>query len=83
MSYGIIASGGAYKINTSLLQNIQIKMINKPLFPEDNPLDIKQTFKVESLMYRYNKLKNMYLLKESATKIRNLNLPKMKKAISE
>ena len=68
-----------------LLQNIQIKIlkvINKNHFSVVNPLNIKQIFALESIMFHYDKLKQMYLMSESITRNKNL-LPKMNKAISD
>ena len=86
ISYGIIAWGGAYKTTMCLLQNSQttlLKIINKNHFSMKNPLNIEQTFTLESVTFHYNKLKNMYLLSESKTRNKNIILPKMKKAISD
>ena len=86
ISYGIIAWGGVYKTTLTLLQNIQtkiLKVINKNHFSLENPLNIKQIFALESIMFHYDKLKQMHLMSESLTKNKNLLLPKMNKAISD
>lgn len=86
ISYGIIAWGGAYKNTVNILQNIQtkiLKIINKNRFETNNPLNIKQTFVLESLVYHYDKLKNTYLTRESKTRNKNIILPRMNKTISD
>ena len=63
ISYGIIAWGGVYKTTLTLLQNIQTKIlevINKNHFSLENPLNIKQIFALESTMFHYDNLKQMY-----------------------
>ena len=86
ISYGIIACGGVYKTTLTLLQNIQIKIlkvITKNHFSLENPLNIKQIFALESIMFHYDKLKQMSSMSESITRNKNLLLPKMNKAISD
>lgn len=87
MNYGIIAWGGAYKTTIIPLQNTQtriLKTINRNLFQLNNyPLNIKQSFSLESLMYYYDKLKHMYTVSKSKTRNKSIILPKMNKAISD
>ena len=85
--YGIIASGGVCKTTMNPIQNIQTKLLkigNKNHFPTKNyPLNIKQMFSLESVIYYYDKLKHMYLMSESKTRNKNIQLPKMKKAVND
>ena len=86
ISYRIIAWGGVYKTTLTLLQNIQtkiLKVIKENHFSLENPLNVKQIFALESIMFHYDKLKQMYSMSESITRNKNLLLPKMNKAISD
>lgn len=63
INYGIIAWGGSYMNNIMLIQNIQtriLKIINKNLFSEQPPLNIKQLFSLEAISYHYEELKEIY-----------------------
>ena len=40
-------------------------------------------FSLESVIYYYDKLKHMYLMSESKTRNKNIQLPKMKKAVND
>ena len=62
INYGIIAWGGIYKDNMTRLQNIQtriLKIIDKNCFVENTPLNIRQVFTLEALMYHYEDLKEI------------------------
>lgn len=61
-----------------------MKLISKNCFLLNNyPLNIKQTFTLESLMYYYDKLKSMYLESKSKTRNKSILLPKMQKTVSD
>ena len=62
INYGIIAWGGVYKDNMTRLQNIQtriLKIIHKNCFVENTPLNIRQVFTLEALMYHYEDLEEI------------------------
>ena len=46
-------------------------------------MNIQQIFALESIMFHYDKLKQMYSMSESITRNKNLLLSKMNKAISD
>ena len=73
--YGIIAWGGVYKDNMTRLQNIEtriLKIIHNNCFVENTPLNIRQVFTLEALMYHYEYLKEIY--KKSNSKTRNKSI---------
>ena len=67
INYGIIAWGGLYKDNMTRLQNIQtriLKIIHKNCFVENTPLNIRQVFTSEALMYHYVDLEKKNIQKK-------------------
>lgn len=88
-TYGIIAWGGAYNNNLNLLQALQnriIEIINKNKFVAENPLNLVQSFTLESILYYYEKLKEEFLKSESKTRRKLVTLPeynKMDKRVSD
>ena len=62
ISYGIIAWGGAYDNVMNSLQSIQNRILKIIEIDEANkvPLNIKKTFRLESLFYYYNELSKKY-----------------------
>ena len=66
-TYGIIAWGSAVKTYLKGLQSIHEKVIKVLNFNEENssgqPLDIKQKYLYESLLYHYEELSNKYISK--------------------
>lgn len=85
-TYGIIAWGGAYTTNLSLLQNIQnriLKIVNKNKFVvSNNPLNLSQTFSYEALRYHFSTLKNLFVHSNSITRNKSIQLPNRKRNIS-
>ena len=85
ISYGIIASGGVYEDNMTRLQNIQtriLKIIHKNYFVENTPLNIRQVFTLEALMYHYEDLKEIYKISNSKIRNKSIQLSKTEKAVS-
>ena len=64
ISYGITVWGGSYKYNSirslQILQNRILKIIPKNHLVEYYPLNIKQLFIYESLIYHYLDLQNKF-----------------------
>ena len=82
--YGIIAWGGAYKTEAIVLQNMQkriLSIVNKNTFPNKIPLNIKQLFDYESLLYNFKTLRNRYIKSESKTRNKSIQLPKSGKKL--
>ena len=66
------------------LQNRLLKIINKNKFvANDNPLNLKQLFTFNSLMYHYETLQKKFITSTSITRKKLIKLPKSKKAISD
>lgn len=66
----MIAWGGTYKNNSSLLQKIQIRIlriINKNKLVKVT-ISIKQQFPNEFLIYNNNNLKNIYISHKNTTR---------------
>ena len=81
----IIAWGGAYNNNLTLLQKIQtriLKLISKNNFLENIPLSVNQLFTLEALVYHYEDLSAIYKASKSKTRKKCIQLSKTKKAIS-
>lgn len=54
VNYGIIAWGGLYKTESTMLQNIQnrlLKLMRNDTLPNEIPLSIKQSFHYDTLVY--------------------------------
>ena len=87
INYGIIAWGGAYKTRLDLLQRTQdrlLKIIYKNKFYNKRiPLNLNESFILESLVYHYNTLKDDFKKIERNTRHKLLQLPKNYKSISE
>ena len=67
------------------LQNIQtriLKIIHKNCFVENTPLNIRQAFTLEGLMYHYEDLKEIYKKRNSNTRNKSIQLPKTIKTVS-
>ena len=79
VSYGIIAWGGAYNNNINQLQSLQnriLKLVNKNTFEIDKmPCNIRQLFTLESLVYHYESLKNIFINSTSITRNKSIKLP--------
>ena len=85
INYGIIAWGGAYNNNFTLLQKIQtilLKLISKNNFLANIPLNVNQLFTLESVVYHYDDLSAIYKASKSKTRKKHIQLPKTQKAIS-
>ena len=86
INYGIISWGGVYKNNMNLLQNIQsriLKIIQRNSFVSNIPLNIRQVFTLESLVYHYSDLKEIYEKSTSVTRFKRIQLPKVQKVVSD
>lgn len=85
-TYGIIAWGGAYTGRIKYIQTLQtriLQIINKNKFiNEKNPLNIDQTFTMESLLYHYHNLQDIFLKKNSITRKKTIQPPKRKLTVS-
>ena len=84
-NYGIIAWVGAYNNVLIRLQALQSRLLKNILSRCDNtfrPLYIKESFIVESLVHHYEEFKNKYILSESITRNKSLELLKLNKEIS-
>ena len=85
-SYGIIAWGSAYEGRTKSLQSLQnrlLKLVNKNNFIYDkNPLNIEQTFTLESLLYHYKELEDKYIETDKVTRNKSIQIPKRYRRIS-
>lgn len=86
LTYGIVAWGGAYTGRTKYLQSLQTKIlqiINKNIFiQEKNPLNIDQTFTLESLIYHYQDFQDKIMKKKSITRKKTIQHPKRKRTVS-
>ena len=81
-TYGIISWGGAYPNVINPLLKVQKKLI-KIITSRDNikePLTIKQSFELESIVYHYNEFFSRYSTNniQNNTRYRNIQLPKVK-----
>lgn len=87
ISYEIIAWGGAYKNDLNLLQGQHsriIRIINKKDSLVTNPPpNIHNLFTAESLSHHYKTLRIMYENVERNTRFKNLQIPKLNRAICE
>ena len=84
INYGIIAWGGAYNNNLTLLYRIQtrlLKLISKNIFLANIPLNVNQLFILEALVYHYD-LSAIYKASKSKTRNKYIQLLKTQKAIS-
>ena len=84
INYGIIAWEGVYKDNMTLLQSIQtriLKIVHKNCFVENTPLNIRQVFTLQTLMYHYEDLKVIYKKRNSKTRNKSIQLPKELKSL--
>ena len=66
------------------LQNIQtriLKIIHKNCFVENTPLNIRQAFTLEALMYHYDDLKKIYKKSNSKTRNKSIQLVKQKRLL--
>ena len=80
-----MAWGGVYKDNMTRLQNIQtriLKIIHKNCFVENTPLNIRQEFTLEALMYHYEDLKEIYKKVILKLEIRVFNFQKQKRLLA-
>ena len=86
ITYGIISWGGAYNNYKKLLQTVQdkiLKIVNKNAsHVRHNPLNITQSFILESIIYHYPKLSHSYLLSHSKTRNKIILIPKRYKTVS-
>ena len=86
ISYGIIAWGGAFPNQIIILERLQtkiLKIINKDKFVTNNyPRNIHQRYGLESLLYHYDSLKSSFIMSNSKTRNKSLQLPKMDKKAS-
>ena len=82
----IIAWGGVYEGRTKSLQSLQnrlLKLVNKNNFMYDNnPLNIEQTFTLESLLYHYKELQDKYIETDKVTRNKSIQIPKRDRRIS-
>ena len=79
INYGIIAWGGACDNNIIMIQKAQnriLKIISKNKFIENKPMNLKQLFASESLLYNYNLLKNNFITSKSITRNKAIILSK-------
>ena len=64
INYGIMAWGGAYDNNIKMIQKAQnriLKIISKNKFRENIPMNLRQLFALESLLYsNCNSLRGLY-----------------------
>ena len=69
----------------NLLQKLKtiVKIINKNNFGQDNPLNLKQIFAYESLIYHYNELKSIFITLTTITRNKLLRPPKCSKVVSD
>ena len=75
-----------YKDNVNLLQNIQsriLKIIQRNFFVSNIPLNIRQVFTLESLVYHYSDFKEIYEKSASVTRSKSIQLPKVQKVVSD
>ena len=86
ITYGIIAWGGAYNNQVKILQNLQnriLKIISKNTFVVNNyPLQVEQMFKLESVVFHYSELTEIYKTSVNKTRFKSIPLPKIHKTIS-
>lgn len=86
ISYGIIAWGGVYSNYLNLLQSFQnklLKIVNKDRFIIDkNPLNIRQMFSLESILFHYKILKDQYITSGSVTRKKSILIPQRCKTLS-
>ena len=78
--------GGGLRNNLNLLQNTQnriLKIINKNIFYKENPLNLKQIFAYECVLYYYIELSYVYAVTTSKTRNKFIRPPKCTKAVSD
>ena len=84
INYGVIAWGVAYKNKLNLLQQLQTRLLNianKNIFNEHKiPLNVTQLFTLESLIYHYLTLRDIYTKTKRNTRDKNTQLPRNKKS---
>ena len=84
--YGIIGWGGIYNSNFDQLDRLQkriLKIIGISDDAQDRPLDIKQIFILNSIVYQYQELKNEYQCNPINTRFKSVKLPKYSSTIFE
>lgn len=85
IDYGIIAWGGAYGNQLNALQRLQcrlLKLVNKNMFFDSkNPLNLRQLFTLNAIIYHYDVLVNTYINSSSITRHRPIQLPIYNKRI--
>ena len=86
INYGIMSWGRIYDNNIKMIQNGQnriLKIINKNKFRENIPINLRQLFTSESLLYNYNSLKNIFIASTSRTINKAIILPKSYLKVSD
>ena len=81
INYGIIAWGGAYRNVIQPLLTMQQRILKKLDLGQNSPLNIKQTFVINSLLYFYNACKILYINYEGRSRHKNIKLCKVNKTI--
>ena len=86
VSCGIIAWAGAYTNTKTLLQNLQyklLKIMNKNNFSvHRNPMNLEQIYALESLTYHYDNLKSRFLVSNSITRKKYIQIPRRTKTVT-
>lgn len=76
-TYGIIAWGGAYENVLNKIQSLQNRLTG--IMPNFNFMNIKQLFILESTLYHFKNLYNMYSCRLSNTRSKQIILPRIQK----
>lgn len=77
--YAIIGWGGLYKTSCESLDRLQsriFKIIGVKNQDQDKPLDIKQVFVLNSIIYQYAELKNKFTQNQINTRYKSITLPR-------
>ena len=77
--YGVIGWGGLYNNSFDPLRRLQQRLLNIigiKNHDSDKPLDIKQVFVINSILYNYSDLKEELANHKVNTRFKNLALPK-------
>ena len=80
-TYGITAWGGAYNKEINPLQNILNRILKRIPELKAEILDVKNTFKLHSLLHHYDKCSQDYNKSTSKTRNKSLTIPDINKDI--